>query len=96
MIYSTVGPEENMEWPEWADCFVATYMAWSDIKTRDDVEFGNIGKFIKEENIPLTEFKEVITSTYSSSGLQGMETHFIFGWAAPAERQDFISRFEKT
>ena len=93
MMYVVLGPKEDVEWPKWADNFFAAYMAWSEIKSKDDIEFSNMGKFIKSENIPLAAFKEVITTTYSSQGLESMETQFIFGWTETAEKEQFRSEF---
>ena len=96
MIYAAVGLDGDMDWPQWADHFISAYMTWSDIKNRNDLEFRNVGNFIREKRIPLREIKEVTTTTHTDEGLKSTTTHFIFSWNNTAEKEQFVSMFQNT
>lgn len=94
MLYETVGLDGNIEWQSWAKNFIAAYIRWAEIKNKDNLEFCNMGEFIEVSKIPLTEFKQVVTTTYTKEGLKSTGYHFVFGWSDIADKTLFISQFE--
>ena len=93
MIYVSVGSEDGMDWPQWAEHFISAYMNWAEISNKNELEFSAINRFLDEKDVPLKEFKTVVTTTYTAEGLKSTETLFVFGWDQEAEHLLFLSEF---